>query len=59
MGVCLKWENRCWWYTTITTQGQITYLGSCSGNNSIPIGMISRNLFASTILGQRDYFSDS
>ena len=43
----------------ITTQVQITYLGSCSGNNSIPIGMISSNLFASTILGQRDYFSDS
>ena len=42
----------------ITTQGQITYLGSYSGNNSIPIGMISSNLFASTILGQRDYFSD-
>ena len=38
----------------ITTQGQITYLGSYSGNNSIPIGMISSNLFASTILGQRD-----
>lgn len=29
----------------ITTQGQITYLGSYSGNNSIPIGMISSNLF--------------
>lgn len=28
----------------ITTQGQITYLGSYSGNNSIPIGMISSNL---------------
>ncbi|GMN89960.1 DUF3573 domain-containing protein [Francisella sciaenopsi] len=42
----------------ITTQGQITYLGSYSGNNSIPIGMISSNLFASTILGQRDTFDD-
>ncbi|WP_236939877.1 DUF3573 domain-containing protein [Francisella uliginis] len=42
----------------ITTQGQITYLGSYSGNNSIPIGMISSNLFASTILGQRDSFND-
>ena len=28
----------------ITTQGQITYLGSYSGNNSIPIGMISSNI---------------
>jgi len=42
----------------ITTQGQITYLGSYSGNNSIPIAMISSNLFASTILGQRDTFDD-
>ncbi|MEY8767463.1 DUF3573 domain-containing protein [Francisella philomiragia] len=42
----------------ITTQGQITYLGSYSGNNSVPIGMISSNLFASTILGQRDTFDD-
>ena len=42
----------------ITTQGQITYLGSYSGNNSIPIGMISSNLFASTILEQRDSFND-
>lgn len=42
----------------ITTQGQVTYLGSYSGNNSIPIGMISSNLFASTILGQREVFDD-
>ncbi|MED7788890.1 DUF3573 domain-containing protein [Francisella sp. 19X1-34] len=42
----------------ITTQGQVTYLGSYSGNNSIPIGQISSNLFASTLLGQRDKFSD-
>nr|WP_235261406.1 DUF3573 domain-containing protein [Francisella sp. FSC1006] len=42
----------------ITTQGQVTYLGSYSGNNSIPIGMISSNLFASTILGQREAFGD-
>ena len=28
----------------ITTQGQVTYLGSYSGNNSIPIGQISSNL---------------
>ncbi|WP_150468031.1 DUF3573 domain-containing protein [Francisella sp. SYW-9] len=42
----------------ITTQGQITFLGSYSGNNSIPIGQISSNLFASTLLGQRDKFDD-
>ncbi|MFC4892541.1 DUF3573 domain-containing protein [Pseudofrancisella aestuarii] len=42
----------------ITTGGQITYLGSYSGNNSIPIGMISSNLFASTLLGQRAKFDD-
>ncbi|WP_407877332.1 DUF3573 domain-containing protein [Francisella sciaenopsi] len=42
----------------ITTQGQVTYLGSYSGNNSIPIGMISSNLFASTLLGQREKFDD-
>ena len=45
--------------SAITTQGQITYLGLCSGNNSILIEMISSNIFVSTILGQRDYFSDS
>ncbi|MBK2029411.1 DUF3573 domain-containing protein [Francisella noatunensis] len=42
----------------ITTQGQVTYLGSYSGNNSIPIGQISSNLFASTLLGQREKFDD-
>ncbi|MED7789115.1 DUF3573 domain-containing protein [Francisella sp. 19X1-34] len=42
----------------ITTQGQITYLGSYSGNNTIPIGQISRNLFSSTIIGQRDKFGE-
>ena len=42
----------------ITTQGQVTYLGSYSGNNSIPIGQISSNLFASTLLGQRERFDD-
>ncbi|MBK2109549.1 DUF3573 domain-containing protein [Francisella tularensis] len=40
----------------ITTQGQITYLGSYSGNNTIPLGQISKNLYASTIIGQRDKF---
>ncbi|QIW09271.1 DUF3573 domain-containing protein [Francisella sp. LA112445] len=42
----------------ITTQGQITYLGSYSGNNTIPIGQISRNLFSSTIIGQKDKFGE-
>ncbi|QHV80887.1 DUF3573 domain-containing protein [Francisella tularensis subsp. holarctica] len=42
----------------ITTQGQVTYLGSYSGKNSIPIGQISSNLFASTLLGQREKFDD-
>ncbi|OEZ33636.1 hypothetical protein AS144_04030 [Francisella endosymbiont of Amblyomma maculatum] len=42
----------------ITTQGQVTYLGSYSGNKSIPIGQISSNLFASTLLGQREKFDD-
>lgn len=42
----------------ITTGGEVTYLGSFSGNNTIPIGMISSNLFASTLLGQREKFDD-
>ncbi|AIT09516.1 membrane protein [Candidatus Francisella endociliophora] len=42
----------------ITTQGEVTYLGSYSGNNTIPIGMISGNLFASTLFGQRGKFDD-
>ncbi|WP_425352911.1 DUF3573 domain-containing protein [Allofrancisella frigidaquae] len=42
----------------ITTRGQVSYLGSYSGNNTIPVGMISSNLFASTLLGQRDKFDD-
>lgn len=42
----------------ITTGGQVTFLGSYSGNNSIPIGQISSNLFASTLLGQREKFDD-
>jgi hypothetical protein len=42
----------------ITTGGQVTFLGSYSGNNSIPIGQISSNLFASTLLGQREKFED-
>ncbi|MGQ4005631.1 DUF3573 domain-containing protein [Francisellaceae bacterium CB300] len=42
----------------ITTQGQVTFIGSYSGNNSIPIGQISSNLFASTLLGQREKFDD-
>ncbi len=42
----------------ITTQGQVTFLGAYSGNNSIPIGQISSSLFASTLLGQREKFDD-
>ncbi|BCD92055.1 hypothetical protein fh0823_21940 [Francisella halioticida] len=42
----------------VTTQGQITYLGLYSGNNTIPIGQISRNLFSSTIIGQKDKFGE-
>ncbi|AJC49523.1 membrane protein [Allofrancisella guangzhouensis] len=42
----------------ITTQGQVSYLGSYSGNNTIPIAQISDNLFSSNILGQRDKFDD-
>ncbi|WP_150466667.1 DUF3573 domain-containing protein [Francisella sp. SYW-9] len=42
----------------ITTRGQVTFLGSFSGNNSIPIGQISSSLFASTLLGQREKFDD-
>ncbi|QIW09560.1 DUF3573 domain-containing protein [Francisella sp. LA112445] len=42
----------------ITTQGQVTFLGSFSGNNSIPIGQIGSSLFASTLLGQREKFDD-
>lgn len=42
----------------ITTGGEVSFLGSFSGNNSIPIGQISSNLFASTILGQREKFDD-
>jgi hypothetical protein len=40
----------------ITTRGQVTFLGAYSGNNSIPIGMISGSLFASTVIGQRNKF---
>ncbi|WP_150463408.1 DUF3573 domain-containing protein [Francisella sp. XLW-1] len=42
----------------ITTQGQITYIGGYSGNNTIPIAQISSNLFASTLMGQRAKFDD-
>ncbi|MWX71985.1 DUF3573 domain-containing protein [Francisella tularensis] len=40
----------------ITTQGEVTFLGAYSGNNTIPIGMISSNLFASTVIGLRNKF---
>ena len=42
----------------ITTRGEVTYLGSYFGNNTISIGMIPSNLFASTLLGQRQRFDD-
>lgn len=40
----------------ITSDGETTYLGAYSGNNSIPIGMISSKLFASTLILQREKF---
>ncbi|AIT10315.1 membrane protein [Candidatus Francisella endociliophora] len=42
----------------ITSEGHATFIGSYSGNNSIPIGQIPTNLFASTILGQRNKFDN-
>lgn len=42
----------------ITTQGEVTYVGSFSGNNTVPIGQLPSNLFASSILNQRGYFDD-
>ncbi|MDE5035873.1 DUF3573 domain-containing protein, partial [Francisella tularensis] len=38
----------------ITTQGEVTFLGAYNGNNTIPIVMISINLFASTVIGLRN-----
>ncbi|MED7819968.1 MULTISPECIES: DUF3573 domain-containing protein [unclassified Francisella] len=40
----------------ITTRGETTYMGSYSGNNSIPIGQISSKLFALTLLSQKQKF---
>lgn len=42
----------------ITSQGHTTLIGAYSGNNSIPVGQIPTNLFASTILTQRNRFDD-
>ena len=42
----------------ITSQGQASFMGSYTGNNSIPIGQISSSLFSSTLLGQREKFDD-
>lgn len=42
----------------ITTQGEISYVGSFSSNNTIPIGQLPSNLYASSILKQRMYFDD-
>lgn len=40
----------------ITTQSKVTFLGASSGNNTVPIGMISSNLFVSTLMGLRNKF---
>jgi len=42
----------------ITTRGEVTYLGSYSGNNNIPIGMLPGSLFASTLMMQKEKFDD-
>ncbi|AIT09266.1 hypothetical protein LO80_04305 [Candidatus Francisella endociliophora] len=42
----------------ITTQGEVTYVGSFSSNNTVPIGQLPSNLFASSILRQRGFFND-
>ncbi|AJI58095.1 DUF3573 domain-containing protein [Francisella philomiragia] len=42
----------------ITTQGEVTYVGSFSSNNTVPIGQLPSNLFASSILKQRAFFDD-
>ena len=42
----------------VTSQGHASFIGAYSGNNSIPIGQIPTNLFASTVLGQRNKFDD-
>ena len=42
----------------ITTRGEVTYLGSYSGNNNIPIGMLPGSLFASTLIMQKEKFDD-
>jgi hypothetical protein len=43
---------------SITTGGKATFLGAYSGNNTIPLGQIPDNLFASTLIGQRANFDD-
>lgn len=40
----------------ITTQGEVSYIGSFSSNNTVPIGQLPSNLFASSILRQRAFF---
>ena len=42
----------------ITTRGQVTYLGSYSGNNNIPIGMLPGSLFASNLIMRKEKFDD-
>lgn len=42
----------------ITTRGEVTYLGSYSGNNNIPIGMLPSKLFASSLITQKEKFDD-
>ncbi|QLE78882.1 DUF3573 domain-containing protein [Francisella sp. Scap27] len=42
----------------ITTRGEVSYLGSYSGNNNIPIGMLPSKLFASSLVTQKEKFDD-
>ncbi|MGQ4006076.1 DUF3573 domain-containing protein [Francisellaceae bacterium CB300] len=42
----------------ITSRGEVTYLGSYSGNNNIPIGMVAGSLFASTLMMQKEKLDD-
>ena len=42
----------------ILSGGQVSYIGAYSGNNSLPISQISDGLMGSTIIGQRQKFSD-
>ena len=43
----------------ITTRDEVSYVGSFSSNNTVPIWQLPSNLFASSILRQRAFFDDS